>query len=183
MAVNTDSCRISLTEGLVRRYKSAWEGPVESRGEVSASSNVENRFDICASDTLTLVRPEEGGAGYSFLMEALTIAKMEGGIMDAEMPWSFSACSAASFSNCSSVSARISAGQFIPRSRQRNTLAMVRSFRTQRAETNCTTNRMLWRTFRWFHSAAMARMITFAGRVEPGRTWGFRLTPRNSTRA
>lgn len=66
--------------------------------------------------------------GYSSLIAALTMAMIDGGILEAWMPWSFSACSAASFRSSSSVSARSSWEQFMPRSLQRSTLPITVSF-------------------------------------------------------
>ncbi len=66
---------------------------------------------------------------YSVLIAAFTMASIEGEMLEAEIPWSFSACSAASFRSSSSVAARISFGQFTPKSRHRKIFAMPISFR------------------------------------------------------
>jgi hypothetical protein len=53
------------------------------------------------------------------------MARIEGDRLAGDMPWSLSACSAASRRSSSSVSARNSVAQFMPRSRQRSILAIA----------------------------------------------------------
>ena len=72
--------------------------------------------------------PVSTDSDHSSLIAALTKPSMEGGMLEALIPWSFSACSAASFISSSSFSALISLGQFVPRSRQRSTFAIFASF-------------------------------------------------------
>ncbi len=77
----------------------------------------------------TALRADRGEfVDYSVLIAAFTMASIEGEMLEAAIPWSFSACCAAIFRSSSSVSARISFGQFNPRSRHRNTFAMAVSF-------------------------------------------------------